>query len=230
MKLLNKHNMAVRFAASKEESRYTLRAILATENETVATDGHIMCRVSLPNTDAKNFPLVDGFTPNGFTRGLIPLDAAKDIENAIPKSKNLPILNHAAISSERIGETDRELLKIATTDLDTPKLLTVRQPDGTFPNWQQVWPKDKKPVIDLCLNARLLAAIAQAATKFSDRAAAPIRLRFYGEHTAMRFDLVNDDGQEMNGLLMPLRADVNPTFMEPAPAPEPAEEAEAQAA
>lgn len=143
MKLLNKHNLAVRFATAKEESRYTLRAILATENETVATDGHIMCRVSLPKTDAKNFPTIEGFTPNGFTRGLIPVDAAKDIESAIPKSKHMPILNHAAISSEHIGE--REVLKIATTDLDTPKLLTVRPVEGTFPNWQNVWPKDKAP-------------------------------------------------------------------------------------
>jgi len=200
MKLINRNNLAVRFATAKEKSRYTLRAVLATESETVATDGHILARVSLPVQDS---------TPNGFTRGLIPADVCKEIEQSIPKSKNLPI-TLAAITTEHVE--DRDILKIATTDLETPKVFTVRQPDGQFPNWDSIWPTDE-PVMDICFNASQIADLAQAAAKFSDRAAKTIRLRFYSPYSAMRFDLVNDDGQEMNGLLMPVRpGSVNPTF------------------
>lgn len=214
MILLNRNNLAVRFAASDETSRHALRAILATEHETVATDGHVLARVSVPDIKAESFPQVNGFNPNGFTRGLIPVDSCKDIERAIPKSKNLPILNNAAITTEHVGE--RDVIMVATTDLDTPKVFTVRQPEGSFPAWDSdsLWPSDAA-AIDICFNASLLASVAQAASKFSDRGTETIRLRFYSADRAMRFDLVNSDGQEMNGLLMPLRGSVEPTFKAP---------------
>ena len=233
MKLLNKRNLAVRFAASKfaaskEQSRYATRGILATENETVATDGHVLARVSLPrDANAGNFPTIDGFKPNGFSRGVIPTEAAKEIENAIPASK-IPALNFAAITTEHVDGKD--MLRVAATDLETPKVFTVRQPDGAFPQWDgAIWPTDA-PTMDVCFDARLLAAVSTAAAKFSDNRLCAIRLRFYHASSAMRFDVVNDN-QEMNGLLMPCRAAVNPTFKElakPKPVaasePEPEEE------
>lgn len=217
MKLINRNNLAVTFAASKEKSRYTLQAILATENETVATDGHTMARISLPSVKTECFPSISGFKANGFTHGLIPLDTCKAIENAIPKSKSLTILNHAAISSEFIEAEQRTVLHVAATDLDTPKLLTIRQPDGTFPNWKlpSLWQYGKTPLADITVSAKLLAAIANAATKISDRGTPSLRVRVYGADSAIRFDMVNDDGQEFNSLLMPLRSG-SPcsTFME----------------
>jgi hypothetical protein len=58
MILLNKHNLAVSAFASQEESRYTLKAIQVTERETVATDGHILARVSNPNIKPEQFPSI----------------------------------------------------------------------------------------------------------------------------------------------------------------------------
>jgi hypothetical protein len=227
MKLMNRNNLSIRAFAAKEKSRYSLRAILATEKETVATDGHILARVSLPALDASNFPTVDGFKPNGFTRGLIPLEAAKEIESAIPKKSLIPILLTAAITADHVdtGDGERIFLKVAATDLDTPKVFTVRQPDGQFPQWERIWPTEK-PAIDICFDATLLATLAAVASKFSDKTLSPIRLRFYDSASACRFDMVNDDGQEMNGLLMPCRAGVNPTFKpEREPEPEPVAQA-----
>jgi hypothetical protein len=213
MKLMNRNNLGVRFAASAQESRYTMGAILATENETVATDGHLLARVSMPNMDAKNFPVVDGFKPNGFKRGLIPSDVCQEIERSIPKKTTIPVLGHAAITTEHTDDRG-DLLKVAVTDLDTPKVITVREPEGQFPKWdnQSLW-ATKAPVMDICFDAELLKRIMVAACKFTDkRTNAPIRLRFYGANEAMRFDMVNDDGQELNGLAMPMRAEIAPTF------------------
>jgi hypothetical protein len=216
---MNRSNLAVRTFAAKDKNRYTLQAILATEHETVATDGHVLARVSLPALDAANFPALDGFKPNGFTRGLIPVDAAKTIEAAIPEKNTIPVLTTAAITADHSDNT----LKVAVTDLDTPQVFTVRQPDGQFPNWDMVFEKpDRKPVMDICFDANLLAAVSQFAAKFSDKNNAPIRLRFYSASNAMRFDVVNGDGQELNGLIMPMRAAIKPTFkaeLEPEPEP-----------
>lgn len=220
MKLLNRNNLAVTFAASKEESRYTMRAILCTEQETVATDGHMLVRTSLPKMNAVNFPVVTGFQPNGFTRALLPVDTAKEIEKAILKKTTFPILQHAAITTSADNN-----LQVAVTDLATRKVFTVKPPEGQFPKWDSpaLWDfsrpandkepaKDGKPVIDITFDASLLKRMIDGAVKFSNRDAKAIRLRFYGNDNAMRFDLVNDDQQEMNGLVMPFRGDVKPKF------------------
>jgi len=216
MKLLNKNNLAVSFAAATEESRYTCNAVLVTDKETVATDGHILARVSLPQgVEDSAFPTIEGFKPNGFSRALIPLAIAKEIEKAIPKKTTIPILGHAAISSETTD--DGQKVTVCVTDLDNTRIMPIREVTGQFPNWQAVFPK-KDPVLDISFDAELLKRIATAASKFSDktRGPAPIRLRFYGPNEAMRFDCTND-GQEMNGLAMPLRADVKPKYGEPEP-------------
>ena len=227
MQLLNKNNFAVSFAAAKEQSRYTMHAILVTDQETVATDGHILARVSLP-TEAKkqDFPNPPGFTPNGFTKALVPVLTCKDIEKAIPKKPNFPILQHAAIT------TSEKNVQVAVNDLESPRVFTVKPPEGQFPNWDSsaLWDhskpaeparnglpaqpaKDGKPVIDIAFDANLLKRVLDAAVKFSngDRIK-PVRLRFYGNNDSMRFDMVNDDGQELNGLVMPVRSDVKPQF------------------
>jgi hypothetical protein len=93
--LLNKHSLNVHEFAAQEESRYTLRAIHVTEQETVATNGHYLVRVSHPTINPNQFPVVPGFK-NGaaFKSFLFPVDAVKQLLKALPKgklTKNLPI-------------------------------------------------------------------------------------------------------------------------------------------
>jgi hypothetical protein len=71
--------------------------------------------------------------------------------------------------------------------------------------------------MDICFDAELLKRLCDAAVKFSDADCATIRLRFFDSNSAMRFDMVNSDGQEMNGLVMPLRGSVEPKFNKPGP-------------
>jgi hypothetical protein len=134
--LLNKHNFAVAQFAATEESRYTLRAVHVTEHETVATNGDYLVRVSNPKVDANNFPVMPGFRNGGkFQPFNLSVDAAKEIEKAIPKKNHIPILNNALVAHYAETESEPEIVKpnIGVTDLDSPKVFNPRPCEGSFP-------------------------------------------------------------------------------------------------
>lgn len=224
MKLLNRNNFAVRFAAESKHDRSrrsNLSAILVTEAETVAMDTSILARVSLPKVDASGFPAFDGFTTSDFSPGLISVDEAKEIEGAIPKTKGcMPILEHAAVAGKTVGE--KRGLCVAVTDLANHKVFNVTSPIGIFPKWDSdsLWPSGE-PKVDITFDARLLKRMIDAAVKFSDGKSGKshIRLRLTDANSVMRFDMVNDDGQEMNGMVMPLQFGPKTTFKEAAEKP-----------
>jgi hypothetical protein len=209
MRLVNKRNLELAKLASKEESRYQLSAILLTEAETVVTDGHILARVSLPEHKPEQFPVIEGFTPNGSNRdALIPREAALDAAKRITKKTSIPILTCAAVSvddkpKDASGdEAKSATVTIATTDLDTHHITPTREPEGCFPNWHVIWPKEAK--LEIVLDCKLLIGLLQQAAQFGQYA----RFRFYGPDKAVRIDTQkNDDGQEFNALLMPARMD-----------------------
>jgi hypothetical protein len=232
MKLLNKHNLAVAKFASQEESRYAIRAVLITENETVATDGHMIARTTLPAIDAARFPEVPGFNVSREKTvqpdTLLPVDAARAIEKSLPKKETIPVLNYAAISAE--GDN----IVVAVTDLAKPQVSTIRKVEGSFPNWQAVfgapgetekeyekrlerhqeWPPvftGYLPVVaDITIDAKLLKRLADYAVSFAGSKDGPqaVRLRVWTQNHALRFDMSNSDtGQECSGLIMPIRPD-----------------------
>lgn len=71
MILINKQSLKLADLAPKQESRYPINAINITQHETVATDGHMLIRVSHPKANISNFPMVEGF------------DAGKDFESIL---------------------------------------------------------------------------------------------------------------------------------------------------
>lgn len=201
--LLNKHNLAVADFASKEESRYALKAIQVSKDGTIATDSHRLVKVSLPNKKEENFPQIEGFTPaNGELKSfLLSRDAAKDIERQIPKEKSLKILNHV-----RVGTADSNgAINMLITDLKTSKVFKCKPFTGQFPNHDAVIPKDA-PVLEIGLNAEYLAQLAKAAATFSDSHAKHIRVKLYGPDRAMVLECKNSEtGQTWTGVCMPQR-------------------------
>lgn len=200
--LINKHNLDVVKFVSKEVSRYTLQAIEISDKGTTATDGHSLVRVSLPATESKNFPGIEGFAkvdalPEPL---LLSADAAKKLQSAIPRSNTLPILAHVAI-----GQPTETTLQFAVTDLDTPQIFKPRKPTGQFPNADAVIPK-KDAKFTIRLNASKLAALSAAAAAFSDDDAEMVTLSFYSSHEVMKLEASNQaTGQTWMALLMPLR-------------------------
>lgn len=201
--LLNKLNFAVLPFASKEDSRYTLKGILVTDKETVATDGHRLARITVP-TDAKeeNYPDVAGFEKHAeFTPFILPVDAAKEIVKTVPNNRSIPIINHARVSSNGA-------VQVVTTDLDNPRLFAPRPLTGQFPNWQAVFPlPEKEPVASVTLNGNYLVDAAKAAGMFNDRSHA-LKLKIYdsnGNKTVVISAESAETGQRFDCVIMPMR-------------------------
>lgn len=205
--MLNKHNLSIRRFAPKEESRWTLQGIQITPQYTVVTNGHYLVKVTTPKVKVEDYPLnaretLEGFKPSvDFKPFILPTDAAKEIEKAIPKHKLIPILNHAAIDGPRTDGNGSAT--ITTTDLENTRVFTPHKIEGQFPNWEMVVPKDE-PKVTFAVDASYLAKIADAAAKFSSHSNKRVKITIYGENTAIRFDVENHE-QEMMALLMPVR-------------------------
>lgn len=208
--MLNKHNLAVHQFATKDASRYSCNCIYVTPHETVATQGTILVKVSTPKLDPANFPPVDGVKPSAtFKPFLLSVDAAKQIEKAIPKRCSLPILSNVMIDGKATdakptdGTPDWAVL--AVSDLENPQVFRPMKGAGQFPKWQAVVPKREDAKFGICLDARLLAKLVQFAARFVDDREPEVRIRFYDDGKAIRLDARNIDGQEFTGVLMPRR-------------------------
>lgn len=207
--MLNKWNLKVGEFASREESRYTLKAIQVSKDATVATDGHRLVWVSTERSTAASFPQIDHApsAQDDYPTFLLPTDAAAAIAKAIPKKSTLPILLTAGVAV-----IDGQPVVMAT-DLATPQVFRPTPPSGTFPNWEAVMPaKSAEPIATITLNAAHLAQLAKFAAEFTSPAnsrnhsAHALRITVYGADKAVRFDAYNrDTDQGMTSLIMPIR-------------------------
>lgn len=220
MLLLNKHNLNIAKIASREESRYTLKAIQVTDRETVVTDGHRLVRVTLP-TECKpgDFPQLEGFTPNGNgTPFLLDRDTALQATKLIPKKTTIPILNHAAVSACKGEDGQVQQIQVCVTDLDHTQVLRPKPDNGRFPAWECVLPAGE-PLAEVCLDASYIEELGKLLREFGGSGLA-VRIRVYGKEKAVRMDARNGDGQEMNAVVMPLRSSESKFFNDPTPAAE----------
>lgn len=198
--LLNKNNLNIWKFCSKDDSRYSLRAMLVTKHETVATDGHRLVRVTVPKMNESLFPTVPDFKADEIDGSLLlHADVAKEIAASIPKGEQtIPILSTAKLGQDKGGA------RAVTTDLDLQHLIEGRKVEGEFPKWEGTIPT-KKPSFEVCVNPVLLAELAQFAAKFSDSAV--LRVQFFGPEQPIRFDAEDRlSGQGMTAVLMPVKS------------------------
>lgn len=197
--LLNKASFATLHAVSDEETRYTLKAIHITETHTEATDGHILVRVSHPEVNESNFPVVEGMPPsNGAWKpALLDKATAVAVKKALPRERSMVILNHAQVRANGEG------LAIAVTDLDRPQVFKPRPSTGNFPNTETFLLKPCEPQAVFTFNPDLLAALLKSAKEFGAGGNTTVKLTVYGPDKAVRLEARNDENQTWEALLMP---------------------------
>jgi hypothetical protein len=205
--MLNKHNLAIASLASKEESRFTLNAILVTPECTIETDGHQLVMVTTPkDVPVDSFPQVPGIPPAtlDFKPFLLPAAEAQKIAKSLPKKTTIPALLHAGISTPADDSEDN---LIFVTDPEAAQSFRIRKVKGNFPDHNRVMPKPDDSRFQIALDARLLRTVLGTLDSFVDsRQNAPVRFYFKSPNEALRIDADNGEtGQHMTAVVMPMR-------------------------
>lgn len=202
--LLNKHNLSIAKFCSKENSRYEVGGVLITDVETVATDGHTLVRVSTPEVPADQFPEIEGFkAKESWKPFILPREAALRLAKELPSKDTVPALACAAVGDATDAGTEAVF---ATTDLETKLVVSVRKPDGQFPNWKQVVPSTDDAKATITLNANYLKELFSAIAAFTKGDTLPLAtLRFFASEGALRVDASNEAGQYFTGVIMPVQ-------------------------
>lgn len=197
--MLNKANLQIAELACKEESRFTLNGILVTPQETVATDGHILARVTTPKVEG-DFPDVPGCTrTEQFEPFVLDSKTAKEIIRLIPRNPTLPILEHVSVGSEGSNGT----AALAVTDLDRTRVFLPKKLTGKFPDFSVIFPKKPAEYV-VAFNCDLLIAALKQVRRFIGHASACAVLEIHGPQSPLVISTEND-GQRMDVLLMPMR-------------------------
>lgn len=203
--MLNRNNFEVEKYASRETSKYSLHAILVQPDATVATDGHTLIWMSVPEFEPGNFPSIDGFgeATNKYHTFMLNGDTARKIAESLsrPGTQTIPILETAAVSE------DGDRRAIAVTDLENPLIFPVSKVEGSFPNYGAVIPHPKNIKLRVAVNPEYLRRIAETAIRLQRNGAKMVIISFQDQQSALRFDAVNGQEQSMTAMVMPMKFD-----------------------
>lgn len=186
--------------ASTDSSRLILNGVHFAPDYTEATDGRVMIRVPYSSIDSQEFPQCPG--PVELEPVTVPTDKFKKALSNRGKSK-LPVLNSVKVAG------DVKSVTMTATDSDVSfQATTCKGIDLTWPNTDQVWPKEEAK-IEICLSSELLGKICDYAQKHGTGSrkdhATGIKFSFVDGESVVRFQIPFGDRKDAVGLLMPMR-------------------------
>jgi len=184
---MNKKNLCVVKAVSKDETRYILNGVCFDKDHTVATSGRMLAAVTYPNGEE---PGMDKLYPV-----IISKKQVIEIDKLFDKKSVLSLA----------GEKDSCTLTL-TREKDKVDL-QCKPLEGRYPAWQHVFPKDP-PELTLSFSPYLLGEICSMATAFhrGDKGVPQIRIEAwsYNDPIVIRASSA-ETGQDFIGVIMPMR-------------------------
>jgi hypothetical protein len=203
--LLNKAELNLAKLASKEESRYALQGIAVQPKHTVVTNGYGHYLVAVTHCPLANaeetFPATSGLEHKKLEEGkvsetvLLSTSAALGASKALLKKTSIPVLALAALGTDKT---------VYVNSLDAVQTFK-SDATGTFPRWEGVVPTGK-PKADIVVNAEYLENLAKYIRE-NGGDLPMVRLTVYDNSTALRLDAKTREGQDIMGLIMPIRYD-----------------------
>lgn len=198
--LLNRHNLAIHTHASRGATRSMLGGVHIEEGGTVATDGHRLAHVTLPDMPVDEYPDRGGLDRTSpWKSRTIPAVAAKALHDAIPKNGKHPILRTALVDH---GPADA--FQAITTALENGRTVTATPIDGEFPHWRNVLPKGKPKAV-VHLSGAYLAEACKLLGAFNGRSHL-VKLEVFDEASPVRLTATDaETGQVGTIIIMPTR-------------------------
>jgi hypothetical protein len=203
--LLHKAQLMAGLLASTDTSRPSLGCIkIDPDGTTWASDGSIAVRITVPKVDDAEFPEVPGLPTDSVPTKkpvLIPAKVAMDVGKAIPARNNAVGLKYARLVEG--GDVNW----LATTDFDTPTVLSFSPDQGDFPDVAAVYKnlEEVKAVPAVAgFDINLMVKLQKFHRHFPKRMCDSMELKVRGPMLAATFEWKVDD-IEVLGLLMPVR-------------------------
>ena len=211
--LISKAMLAVRHAASTDETRYNLNGIhFRSDTEVEATDGHMLIRASVEAQKSEEFPSVGGLdrtSEEKISPFVMQLSTVDEIRKAIPKASRVPILQNALIDVNYTNQN--KSVKVHTTDLQNSREIIGKKIEGEYPTTDQAYPDPAREELAFYINLCLLERVIKAAKEFGvpkNILAAKFYIKKGGPKkramAPVRIELKNDEGGELQAVIMPM--------------------------
>ena len=164
--LINRANLAIAGLASSGEGRTGCEGVRVTAGETVATNGHVLGRVTLPIGDESEFPVVPGLGEVSGASGegaTLPAALVKQLGAMLPKVKHATVRECARIDE---GATTAEWIVVGVVNDGGAQVVQSPGTGVAFVDWRQVMPKADRPVAGtMGISARYLRDVCDAVIK-----------------------------------------------------------------
>jgi hypothetical protein len=172
--LISKAMLAVRHAASTDETRYNLNGIhFRSDTEVEATDGHMLIRTRVPATEETEFPSSvamegEGYnTPEPIKPFVMQLATVEALRKAIPvKQRVYPILEHAQVDTQRTNANGKIHARVVDAD-HSEQEIQGHKIDGDYPSTDQVCTPISEQTEIFTLDLKLLERVLKAAKEFN---------------------------------------------------------------
>ena len=194
--MLNKRNFEIAALCPKDNgfSKYALSGIRVTPDETVATSGHILIKISGCGP------------PEPFDPFILPASVALKVAAALPIGSKIPDLDEADIEHVA-GSAASISVRNQDTDYD---VYSARPLEGQYPDTDHIIPAVEGAAVEMVFDLDILIPLLERVRIFhGKKSKQPTRIasfRFYKEPgAAQRIDAENALGQKLTAVVMPRR-------------------------
>jgi len=199
--MLNKYNLMIAKIGKKSETAYA-KYVKVNKDKTVVTNGRILIEVTRPEPQ-NGYPEIPGSKPTPKENEkdfYIGISEALDIAKSLEKTK-VPICENALINTD-------DSIKIAVTNLDSNKVLTISQPDSDFryPDTDAAKPTDEPKVIFHIAVDLLMQVLAQFESFLKKDNVKAVKVEIFDRLKPVKI-VAQNGSQEMMALVMPLKID-----------------------
>jgi hypothetical protein len=197
--LLNKESLVGQKILEESDKSYKSYIKITPDGKTYSTNRIVAIVITPPDQNTKNFPIcrllpADAHKPD--REFYVTKKQAEELTRAIPQKPSIDILQNMVIT-----QTDGATLA-TTTDLDTEKTLSIRNKDVSYPNIEDIIPKEE-PIVSFQLNPAYLKTLCEIAIATSEDDK-PVNISFYGELKPVKLTTNNKKtGQTFTALIMP---------------------------
>jgi DNA polymerase III sliding clamp (beta) subunit (PCNA family) len=187
---VNRKNLAVVKAASRDTSRYTINGVYFDKEGSVATNGRMLAVVTNPDS-----------VPSHLEKGIIvPLKLAEELWSMTRYASEVDILE---------AEASGGMYDAVIARKDNQLSITFKPVDGKYPDWKQVISKNE-PVVKVAINPRYMMDMCRIVLDFQgekeNNPSMVIGVHSYPDPIEIHARCV-DTKQTFTGILMPIRDD-----------------------